>query len=103
MTQKFYGIIIEEIFDWGWEDKNNSTEVEHSLYSTAKSARKRVGEIAEDILKRLKEDYDLNKEVLKIYECDEYVSIHYHAKEKTYKIENIDILINVSEFEVEEE
>ena len=102
MTKKFYGVIKEEIFDWGWEDKNNTTEVEHSLYSTAKSARKRVGEIAEDTLKRLKENYDLNKEDLEIYECDEYVSIDYHAKEKTYKIENIEILINVSEFELEE-
>ena len=102
MTKKFYGVHIEKTYDWGWEDKNTITEVEHSLYSTKKRARKRVGEIAEDTLKRLKENYDLNKEDLEIYECDKYVSIHYHAKEKTYKIENIDILINVSEFELEE-
>ena len=76
--------------------------MEYSLYSTPERARKRVGEIAEDFLKRLKENYDLNKEDLEIYECDECVSIDYHAKEKTYKIENIDILINVIEFELEE-
>ena len=102
MTKKFYGVTTEEIFDWGWEDKNTTTEVEHSLYSTAKSARKRVGEIAEYTLKMLKESYGLNKEDLAIHECDKYVSIHYQAKEKTYKIENIEILIKVSEFELEE-
>lgn len=101
MKKKFYGVHIEETYDWGWEDKNTTTEVEHSLYSTPERARKRVGEIGEDILKRLKDNYDL-KEDLEIYECDEYVSIHYHAKEKTYKIENIEIIINVSEFELEE-